>query len=133
MFLNRLTPEQKKAFLAVAMKIVGADHHLDPKERRIIENMRYEMGLFAETDIPTGSIEELVKPFDSKQSQVILMLEAITLAYADEDFHSEEQKILRAIALIFGISEEKATAMENWVLRFKELNKEAEDMMSQKS
>jgi hypothetical protein len=116
--------------LAIAMKIVGADRHLDPKERQTIEGMRYEMGLFIETDIPSGSIEELAQPFDSRQSQVILILEAIGLAYVDEEFHGEEQKILRALALIFGFSEEEANAMENWVLRFRELHKEAEDMLA---
>jgi hypothetical protein len=130
MFLNRLTIEQKKAFLAIAMKIVGADRRLDPKERRTIEAMRYEMGLLVETDIPMGSIEELTKPFDTRQSQVILMLEGISLALVDEEFHGEEEKILRALALIFGFSEKEATAMENWVLRSKELQKEAETMMA---
>ena len=130
MFLNRLTIEQKKAFLAIAMKIVGADRRLDPKERRTIESMRVEMGLLTEIDIPMGSIEELAKPFDTRQSQVILMLEGIALALVDEEFHGEEQKILRALALIFGFSEKEATAMENWVVRSKELQKEAETMMT---
>ena len=130
MFLNRLTIEQKKAFLAIAMKIVGADRRLDPKERQTIEAMRFEMGLWTETDIPVGSIEELAKPFDTRQSQVILILEGIALALVDEEFHGEEEKILRALALIFGFSEIEATAMENWVLRFKELQKEAETMMA---
>lgn len=130
MFLNRLTAEQKKAFLAIAMKIVGADRHLDPKERQTIEGMRYEMGLWAETDIPMGSIEELAKPFDTRQSQVILLLEGIALAHVDEEFHGEEQKILRALALIFGFSEKEATDIENWVLRFNELQKQAEAMMA---
>jgi uncharacterized tellurite resistance protein B-like protein len=130
MFLNRLTVEQKKAFLAIAMKIISADRHLDPKERQAIEAMRFEMGLWTETDIPRGSIEELAKAFDTRQSQVISMLEGIALALADEEFHGEEEKILRALALIFGFSEKEANAMENWVLRSKELQKEAETMMA---
>ena len=130
MFLNRLTVEQKKAFLAIAMKIVGADRHLDPKERRTIEAMRVEMGLLVETDIPMGSIEELAKPFDTRQTQVISMLEGIALALVDEEFHGEEEKILRALALIFGFSEKEATAMENWVQSLKKLQKEAETMMA---
>lgn len=129
MFLNRLTDDQKKAFLSIAMRIVGADRHLDPKERQTIEAMRFEMGLLTETDLPIGNLEELAKPFNNRQSQVILMLEAIALAYVDEEFHSEEQKILRALALIFNFSEEDATAMENWVLSFKKLAKEAEELM----
>jgi hypothetical protein len=130
MFLNRLTVEQKKSFLAIAMKIVGADRHLDPKERRTIEGMRFEMGIWTETDIPRGTIEELARPFDTRRSQVILMLEGIALALVDEEFHGEEKKILRALALIFGFPEKEATTMENWVLRYKKLQEEAETMMS---
>ncbi len=45
MFLNKLNDNQKKTFLAIALKIVGADRRLDPRERQMIEGMRYEMGL----------------------------------------------------------------------------------------
>lgn len=125
MFLNSLTQEQKKAFLAIAMKIIGADGILETRERQMIETMRYEMGLYDETDLPKGDIEDIAKAFDTRKSRAIMMLEGIALAYADENLGGEEQKILRALALIFGISEEEATAMENWVLRYKELQREA--------
>lgn len=132
MFLNNLTPEQKKAFLAIAMKIIGADGVLDPRERQMIEAMRYEMGMFTETDLPGKyvAIDELAKPFDTHKSQTIVMLESIALAYADEEFAGEEAKILRELALIFGFSEEEANAMENWVERYRGLIKEAGEMFS---
>jgi uncharacterized tellurite resistance protein B-like protein len=132
MFLNRLNLDQRKAFLAIAMKIIGADGALDPRERQMVEAMRYEMALYTETDLPKGyvSIEEMAKPFDTREAQIILMLECIGLAYADEDFAGQEQKILRELALIFKLPEEEATAMENWVLRYKSLVKEAVAMFS---
>jgi tellurite resistance protein len=130
MFLNMLTEAQKKACLAIAMKIIGADGLLDPRERQMVEGMRYEMGMWGETDLPKGSIEELAESFDTRQSRVILMLESIALAYADDEFAGEEEKILRALALVFEFSEEEATAMENWVLRYKDLIKEATAMFS---
>ncbi len=128
MFLNQLTLEQKKAFLAIAMRIIGADGVLDPRERGALESMRYEMGLFTETDLPKGYIEDLVKSFDTRKSQVILMLEGIALALADEEFAGEEQKILRELALLFKFSEEEADAMENWVMKSRDLQKQALDM-----
>ena len=130
MFLNSLTDEQKKSFLAIARKIIGADGILDTRERQMIEAMRYEMGLWDETDMPKGYIEDLAKPFDTRQSRVILMLESIALTYADDEFSGEEKKILRELALLFEFSEEVATAMENWVLRYKNLVKEATAMFS---
>ena len=128
MFLNSLNREQQKAFLAIAMKIIGADGILEPRERKMIEAMRYEMGLWNDTDLPKGEIEEIVKPFDTRKSKVISMLECIGLAYADEDLGQEEQKILRALALLFEFSEEEATTMENWVLRLNKLQNEAVEM-----
>ena len=125
MFLNLLNKDQKLAFLAVAMKIIGADGILEPRERQMIEAMRYEMGLFTETNLPKGDLEDIVKPFDTKKSRIIMMLESIAVAYADENLGAEEQKILRALALIFELSEDEATALEDWVLRYKKLQNEA--------
>ena len=128
MYLGLLNLEQKKAFLAIAKKIIGADGILDARERGKIEAMRYETGLYTETDLPSGDIEELAGVFDTRRSRVILMLEGIALAFADENFSGEEKNILRSLALIFNFSEKEATAMENWVLRLKELQKEAAAM-----
>jgi len=129
MFLRNLNEKQQKAFLAIAMKIVGADGRLDPAERRVIESMRLEMGLLTETTLPTGSIEELATPFDTRKTQAIVLMEGIALAYSDNNFSGEEQKILRALALIWGISEEDATEIEKWVLDYKKLLNKAEDIL----
>lgn len=128
MFLSSLSKEQQKIFLAIAMKIIGADGILEPRERLTIEAMRYEMGLFTDTDLPKGELEDIVKPLDTRKSRVITMLESIGLAYADEDLGKEEQKILRALALLFGFSEEEAGNMEDWVLRYRKLMQEAAAM-----
>ena len=130
MFLRNLNEEQQKAFLAIAMKIVGADGRLAPEERRLIESMRIEMGLLQEAALPTGSVEELAQFFDTRQAQATVLMEGIALSYSDKDFSGEEQKILRALALIWGISEEDATEMENWVLEYNKLQENAEKILS---
>jgi tellurite resistance protein len=130
MFLRNFDQEQQKAFLAIAMKIVGADGRLDPAERRLIEAMRLEMGLLDETVLPSGSIEELAAPFDTRRTQKAVLMEGIALAHSDNEFSGEEQKILRALALTWGFSEEDATEIENWVLDFNSLQKKAEEILS---
>jgi tellurite resistance protein len=131
MYLSSLSEEQKKAFLAIAMRIIKADGVMDPKERKTIEVMRYEMGLLEETDLPKGYIEDFLKPFDTRESKVIALIESIALAYVDGDYAEEEKKILREMALTFEFSEKEATDMENWVLRYRELQKEALAMFSE--
>lgn len=130
MFLKKLNEEQQIAFIAIAMKIIGADGHLDPQERRMVEAMRIEMGLFHEAKLPSGNIEELAKPFDTHWAQVTVLLEGLLLAYSDNDFSGNEQKILRALALIWGISEEEANELEKWVLEYKALLKKAESFLA---
>jgi len=130
MFLASLNEDQKKSALAIAMRIIGSDGKLDKKERAMIEAMRYEMGLFHEIEMPHGSLEELVKPFDTKRSRSILLMEGIALAYSDTDYSEKEKRILRALAIIFEITEEDATEIENWVLQFRELQKKAEQILS---
>jgi len=129
MFLNRLRDEQKKAFLAIAIKLVGADGRLDPRERVIIETIRYEMGLFSETDLPGGDMERIARVFDTHDSRVIVLMEAIAIALADEDLAKEEENLLRELARIFDFTEEKATAIEAWVIKFRDTQKEAEALI----
>ncbi len=75
-------------------------------------------------------MEVLAKPFDTRRSQSILLMELISLAYADTEFSEKEKKVLRALALIFDISEEDATEMENWVLEYNKLLGKAEEILS---
>lgn len=130
MFLNQLQEEQKKAFLALAIKMMMADGVTDPREENAILTMRQEMGLWAETRLPQGSIEELAAHFTEKKSRRIVILELLGLVYADERYQEQEQRLLRGLANLFEMEEEEATKMENWVLRQMELNREATQLLS---
>lgn len=125
MFLNHLQEEQKKAFLALALKMMHADEVTDPREELIFLSMRREMGFWQETRLPQGTVEDLASLFTDRKSQRIVMLELLGMVYADERFQEQEQRLLRGLARLFDISEEEATKLENWVLRQIELNKEA--------
>ncbi len=134
--MEKLTKPGAEDILAMNARQLRIDHwyaldgRLDPNERRMVEAMRVEMGLLQETTLPTGSLEELALPFDSRRAQSIILLEGIALAYSDNDFSGEEKKLLRALALIFNIPEEDATEIENWVLDFNKLQKKAGELFS---
>jgi uncharacterized tellurite resistance protein B-like protein len=121
MFLNLLTEEQKKTFMALATRVMMADDQTDPREERLFSAMRQEMGLWQEFRLPQGSLEDLAASFPDKKSRGVVMLELLGLVYADDRFATQEQKLLRGLANLFEISQETADNMEAWVLQHKEL------------
>lgn len=129
MFLGRLNHEQRKAFLALALRMVKADGNFDSKERKFIEYYRYETGLYSETVLPDGTIEELAATFDTDPARKIVLIEAIALAYIDGDCCDEERMILRALALSFDYDETVAVEIEEWVLSHKDIMKQAEKII----
>lgn len=129
MFLNQLSDEQKKTFLALANKLMMADGQIDPREETLFMSMRQEMGLWQEFRLPQGSVEELAARFPDRKSRGVVMLELLGLVYADDRFQAQEQKLLRGLANLFEISQEEADSMEAWVLRQKEQLKQAFDFM----
>ncbi len=126
MYLNNFSYEQKLAFLAIAVKIINADGILDRREQQTIDTMRIEMGLLAEAKLPNGPLEQIVSVFDTRRNRIYAFIEWIALAYADEKFSGEEQKLLRAIALQFNLDEKEASAIETWVNDYKTLLKDVE-------
>jgi len=130
MFLNLLNDEEKKYYLAIAMRIVNADGKFSSEEIQMINSIRLEMGLVNETELPVGSIEVLAEPFKSERSKKIVLLEGTLLAYVDGKFSGSEKKILRALALIFEIPEETALVIEDWVKKFVDLQKEVKNIIN---
>jgi len=130
MFLNQLQEDQKKAFLALALKLIQADGVTDPREEMIFLAMRQEMGLWREAKLPQGSLEELALFFPDRKSRRITILELLGLVFADDRFQAQEQRLLRGLANLFEFSEEDATKMEKWVQRQIELTKEAQELMA---
>ncbi len=126
MFLGRLNPMQQKAFIALALKMVKADGRFDKRERQLIENFRYETGLYTEVVLPDGTVEELAQNFDTREARKIVMIESVALAYVDGECCDSERVILRALALSFDFSEQEAAEIEAWVLRHREIIMNAE-------
>lgn len=119
MYLSKLSYEQKLAFLSIAIKIIDADGVLDKREQDAINSMRIEMGLLEEAKLPAGPFEDTLSVFNSESSKVYAFIEWLYLAYSDENFSGEEQKILRSVALIFGFDENKSSDLEKWILEYK--------------
>ena len=83
MFLHDLTEHQKRMFIVLAKQFILADLKSSPAEERRLESMQREVS----AEVPSGAEsydkKELLASFDTSKSQISIILELITLGYAD--------------------------------------------------
>lgn len=117
MFLNILTDRQKQSFLALATKVVMADGEVVPKEHVTLNVRVAEMG--GSIKAPPDEIygEPNFGVFDTRQSQTIVILELLVIAYSDGEYHEYEQPIINQLIENFGISPEQLGKFEDWAKR----------------
>ena len=130
MFLHLLNDMQQRAFLAVAKQFIEADRRLSGEEQNLLELMYAEMALDFETELPSGDLETLLAPFDSRQARAAVLLELIGTGHADAEFHPEENAFVQKVAQGLGVSTEDVAAMESWVTRQLALAQEVERFWS---
>lgn len=129
MFLAPLTTTQKKAFMALATKVVSADDKVGRHERELMNALTAEMSM---PDTPVGmDIAAAVAEFTRWESKVRAMLELIGIARADCDFDKRESKIIQDIARRFGITDGEFEVMDDWVFRQLCLAREAVYLMNE--
>lgn len=125
MFLNLLNDTQKRAFLAMATKVVMADGGVMPEEDVTLAIRRAEMGggVTAPPDQIFGPSDTDV--FDSRRSQTIALIELYVLAYSDAKFHPDERPILDDLRKTWGFGDDEVADIEAWAQRQAPLSVEA--------
>jgi hypothetical protein len=98
MFLNRLTIEEKDAFLWLAHYTSRADGNFVKSEELIIAKYCLEMQMDdIEFNISEFKLEEVLGRFSSESHQKIVLLELMALIYADNQLVREEEELLNQI------------------------------------
>ena len=117
MFLNLLNDAQKRAFLAMATKVVMADGGVVPQEDVTLDIRRAEMGenITAPPDQIFGPSDTDV--FDTRRSQTVALLELYVLAYSDTKFHPDERPILDDLRKAWGFGDDEVAEIEAWAQR----------------
>ena len=117
MFLVHLTPIERTAFVGLAKHLVAADGREGPAETEALRLLERELGTPV-ADIPAVEpSSEVLATFVSTASKAALVLELLTLAYADGLPHPDEMEMLKVVASGVGISELKLLEMEDWVVQ----------------
>jgi len=117
MFLNLLTDRQKQSFLALATKVVMADGEVVPKENVTLDVRVAEMG--GAVKAPPDEIfgEPNFAIFDTPQSQTIIILELMVIAYSDDEYHEDERPIINRLIEEYGFTPEQIARFEDWAKR----------------
>lgn len=115
MFLNRLTLEEKKAFLQLAHHIANIDEDFSKEERNIIDKYCMEMQIDDEDYDPgVFDLAAVLEVFQEESHKKIALLEMMALVFSDGQLHQAEEKTLSEIVEHFGLNPNLAIVYKEW-------------------
>ena len=96
MFLNRLSTEEKNAFLVLAHHVARSDADFAREERLIIAKYCMEMQIddLDDYDDATFDLDQILGRFDSTSHRNIVLLELMVLVYADGRLAQQESLMI---------------------------------------
>ncbi|HEU4580035.1 MAG TPA: TerB family tellurite resistance protein [Polyangiaceae bacterium] len=125
MFLFHLSRDERRAFVGLAKHLIAADAREQPDEIGVLRLMERELGIPVAELPATPPRADVLATFSSKASRVAVLMELLTLAYADGEPHPEEMELLKTVAAGLQIPELRLLEMEDWIVRQLSLNAEA--------
>jgi len=131
MFLFHLTSAERRAFVGLAKYLVLADGSEAPAETAALRQLEIELGIPLASFPPLAPTSELLGTFVSRASKAAVLLELLTLAYADGLPHPQEMELLKRVALGLGLSELRLLEMESWVVQQMPLSAEANAFLTE--
>jgi uncharacterized tellurite resistance protein B-like protein len=115
MFLNRLSQEEKGAFLELAHHIARSDNDFSEDQKSIIAKYCMEMQMEdIEYNKDTFDIYTTLDKIQNPRSRKVILLEIMALIYADNFLHEEERKVLEKILEEFGLNYNLSIVYTQW-------------------
>lgn len=115
MFLNRLTPNEKEAFLWLAHHCAHVDDELSNEEELVIAKYCMEMQMDdIEYDESQFDLKKALSSFTIENHKKIALLEIMALLYADDHLAKEEQEIINEMVEYFDLNPNLATVYKEW-------------------
>lgn len=105
MFLANLAENQKPAFLDLARTLIAADGVLSDAEISMMEQYKLEMALTTDPEESHGQVEQAIDAFEPMSAAVKkeVVFELVALAFADNDYADEENRLLSEITASWGL------------------------------
>ena len=125
MFLNELSPEQRRALHVLARQIIDADDRLTLLEVERLDEIYEESGVGPERASAPNAAGDLNLLFPTERTRSVVVLELLLVAYADGHLHSREESAIQQIAARLQIDQELWSNIRDWAGRYAELAREA--------
>jgi len=115
MFLNRLSQEEKGAFLELAHHIARSDNDFSEDQKSIIAKYCMEMQMEdIEYNEDTFDIYTTLDKIQNPRSRKVILLEIMALIYADDFLHEEERKVLEKVLEEFELNYNLSIVYTQW-------------------
>jgi len=115
MFLNRLTIEEKEAFLLLAHHVAHSDNNLTADEELVIDKYSMEMQMDdIEYDQASFNLVDVLSKFTQDSHKKIALLEIMALVYADGVVAKEEDNLIKTMITQFDLNPNLAIVYREW-------------------
>lgn len=125
MFLNELSPEQRRALHVLARQIIDADERLTLREVERLDEIYEESGLGAETASAPSGAGDLNLLFPTARERSVVVVELLLVAYADGHLHPREEAAIQRIAARLQLDQGLWSHILDWARRHAALAAEA--------
>jgi len=130
MYLNYLKENEKLAFLKIAHIVALSDGDFGENEKIIIGSYCNEMEMEnIEFDINNTSIDLLSEEFETVQSKKIVILELMSIVYADNDFSESEKETINKLIKNFSIDSSFLDDVKIWSQALLNIIKQGENLV----
>lgn len=130
MFVKNLDIDQQKILLGLSRKIIRADGQVATEEANILSLIESQCSVSISESFEVNTAD-LASYFKSQTAKVSLLLELISVANVDNQYHANEKNITLEVAKSLDISLQLFADMESWVARQFSLIREANSFMEE--
>lgn len=111
----QLHAKEKFEFLKLAQYVAKIDGHYGEKEKSLIDEYCCEMGIDnLEFEDDSLALNSILKSFESRKSQKIILMALMLLIHVDDNFNFNEKSSIHIICQKFNIDKKEFITISNW-------------------
>lgn len=128
MFVQNLNSAQQSALIYSAKEVMNADGVMHKNQLFVLDLLQKQSNLDIEER--SFSLEEIGSLFTTNREKFSFLLELISVALSDGEWHEQENMLIKQFAHQLGVSDEQIATLKQWVEKQFAVYKEAEALLN---